>query len=326
MLAVYTGTSLADLNQISANDDLFPVNTSLAQSSGAANETADSSEAALFGPGSTPVFGYYQPYYGPSGLRFNAKGGTTYDFAVDTKSGTAGPISLNWAYKSSGVFRWATEDRDLQTGQQLYQTAQTESATPAGLNNQSLSAVSTYYTYNVPGVLVTVTRVAGSTGRVTVDYSTEDGTFVPIPFNDVPAFAGIDYQSVHGTLVFDDYEMSKTILVPIVNSGANLYNMDFGVVLSNPQLDPSESSDVSPPRVDPSFSTAMVKILNTGADPYGPDYVPQLLTNMVAVYDTNVPPNFLYNTNVVSTNTCWPFIPPMPFSTLRRPIIACRRM
>ena len=36
--------------------------------------------------------------------------------AVDTKSGTTGLISLNWAYKSSGVFRWATEDEDVQDG------------------------------------------------------------------------------------------------------------------------------------------------------------------------------------------------------------------
>ena len=303
VLAVYTGTSLANLNQISANDDLFPVNSGLAQNNLAANDTADSSEAAFFGPGSELAFGYYQLYYGPSGLRFNAKGGTTYMIAVDTKSG-GGPISLNWAYKSSGVFRWATEDEDIQTVQPLYQTSETESITPQGLNNLSLSAVSTYYTYNVPGALVTVTRVAGSTGRVTVDYSTEDGTFVSIPPTDVPAFAGIDYQSVRGTLVFDDYEMSKTILVPIINnssfgvsggSGGNLYNMDFGVVLSNAQLDPSESSDVSPPRVDPTFNTAVVKILNSGADPYGPDLIPQVITNSLTLYSNTV-------TMVVSTN------------------------
>ena len=83
----------------------------------------------------------------------------------------------------------------------------------------------------------------------------------------------------------------------------NLENAFFGVTLSNPQLDPSESGGVSAPRVDPTFGTAMVKILNTGADPYGPDYVAQLATNQVPIYDTNVPPNFLYNTNVVTTNT-----------------------
>ena len=128
---------------------------------------------------------------------------------------------------------------------------------------------------------MTVTRVAGSTGRATVDYSTEDGTYYG-GFNDIPAYAGEDYEPVSGTLVFDDYEMSKTILIPIIDnsgnssgiglggSGGNLYNKVFSVVLSNPQLDPLESGDVSPPRVDPSFTTAEVKILNSAADPYGP--------------------------------------------------------
>ncbi len=31
----------------------------------------------------------------------------------------------------------------------------------------------------------------------------------------------VDYQPVIGTLVFDDFEMSKTILIPIINSGIN---------------------------------------------------------------------------------------------------------
>ena len=320
VLAVYTGTSLAALNQVAANDDLFPVGGTGTTNIYQINYTSDSSLAALEGPG--VVLGEFtdqQPYYGPSGLRFNAKGGTTYLIAVDTKNGT-GFISLNWAYKSSGVFRWATEDHDPETGQPLYQTSQTESQLPTGLNNSSVSVVSTYYPYNVAGALVTVTRVAGSTGRVSVDYSTEDGTSVPIGFNDVPAVAGIDYQPVSGTLIFDDYEMSKTILIPIRNnsgngssggggngglggSGANLYNMDFGVVLSNPQLDPLESSDVSPPRVDPTFNTAVVKILNPAADPYGPDYFPQVTTNTTIIISNSVTiTNVTYFTNYVIGN------------------------
>ncbi len=304
------------------------------------------------------VFGYYQPYYGPSGLRFNAKAGTTYLIAVDTKNnsnpvyGNAsgfyspyGLISLNWAYQPSGVFRWATQDRDAQTGLPLYQTSQTESVYPQGLNNSPNTPVFSYYTYNAPGVLVKVTRTAGSTGRAWVYYSTVDGSSIAVPTNDVAAhsqyeniisyvdadgnpttdqfgntnefaFYTGDYQPVGGTLVFDDGEMSKTILIPINSGGGyvsnpfyttnkvtvstnllgvvstnyiqlpshnnnNLYNADFGVVLSGSQLDPLESSDVSQPRVDPTFSTAMVKILNSAADPYGPDYVSQLSTNFM---------------------------------------------
>ena len=183
---------------------------------------------------------------------------------------------MSWAYKSSGVFRFATEDEDFSTGMPLYQCAQTESLPPAGLNVSQNSAALTYYNYNVPGALVTVTRVAGSSGRVTLDYSTEDGTsLTSIPLGDTPAIAGMDYTPVSGTLVFDDFEMSKTILVPIIYRGLTAFdqtNRVFGVVLSNPQLDYLESGAVSQPRVDPQFSTAMVKILNVNADPYGPDY------------------------------------------------------
>src|ERR1035437_8790266 len=293
VLAVYTGTSLATLSQVAANDDLYPINSS--------NPQINYSGSDYF----ASYFAYYQTFYGPSGLRFNARGGTTYYFAVDTKSTSSsrGSISLSWAYKSSGVFRFATEDEDFWTGMPLYQCAQTESYAPMGLNVSQNSAVLTYYKYNVPGALVTVTRVAGSSGRVTLDYSTEDGTsLTSIPLGDTPAIAGVDYTPVSGTLVFDDYEMSKTILVPISYLRAfgggisfDQTNRVFGVVLSNPQLDYLESGAVSQPRVDPQFSTAMVKILNVNADPYGPDYIPMVVTNGFADPPTNSIPNLVTN-------------------------------
>ena len=61
--------------------------------------------------------------------------------------------------------------------------------------------------------LVTVTRVAGSSGRMTVNYTTADITNT-IP-GDIPAVAGVDYTPVFGTLVFDDHEMSKKIYVQV---------------------------------------------------------------------------------------------------------------
>lgn len=318
VLTVYSGTNLASLNQIAANDDLFPVNSTLPNidpNDPAYNESWDIFSSLSTIPSGTNFitttnnlftrFGYFQPYYGPSGLRFNAKSGATYYFAVDSKS-LGGLISLNWAYKSSGVFRWATEDEDFSTGLPLYKTADTESRTLQGNNNSVYSAQRTYYTYNAPGLLVTVTRTAGSSGRALVDYSTVDGDNLPagytLPFGYEPAHAG-NYTPVSGTLVFDDFEMSKTILIPINGSSDNLYNSYFGVVLSNPQPDPYESGDVSPPRVDPKFNLALVKILNTSADPYGPDYIPQVMTNFnVFTIDTNQTPavtNYLVVTNYV---------------------------
>jgi hypothetical protein len=298
VLGVYTGTSPALLNQVAANDDLFPISSSIPQ----VTEGASADYIHSLG---TPLFPYVQPYYGPSHLRFSAIGGATYYFVIDTKALT-GPLVFNWAYKSSGVFRFATEDFDFTTSKPLYQTSQTESQPLQGTLNDVNSALLTYYDYNVPGVLVTVNRSAGSTGRVTVDYSTEDGTSLSaLPTGDVAAVAGTDYTAVSGTLTFDDFEMSKTILVPILYPGLVAFdqtNRVFGVVLSNPQYDPYESGDVSQPRVDPLFSTAIVKILNANADPYGPDYIPVVVTNIVPIFDTNVPPNIIGTTTNVMTN------------------------
>jgi hypothetical protein len=300
VLGVYTGNTLGTLSQVAANDDLYPIYHTLPNPPAPGNtqqynETGSGDYGIFVGPGGLPVLGYQQLYNGPSHLRFNAKGGVTYYFVVDTKNPVTGNLSLNWAYQPSGVFRFATEDIDFLTGLPLYQTAATESLFPQGLNNNANSVILSYYTFNVRGCLVTVTRSAGSVGRVSVDYTTVDGTTLPsIPFNDTAAVAGVNYTPVSGTLIFDDYEMSKTILIPIIGIGDNYSNSVFGVQLSNPQLDPDESSEVSPPRVDTSFSTAMVKILNVNADPYGPDYAPVVTTNTVGT-------NVIVMTNLVET-------------------------
>jgi uncharacterized delta-60 repeat protein len=317
VLGVYQGTSPKFLNQIAANDDLYPVNSSLTVETvsplaeGVIPQVAFS--VILYPP---ETIGLIQPYYGPSHLRFTAKGGQTYYFAVDTKFRT-GPVSLNWAYKSSGVFRFASEDFDWVTGLPLYQTAETESQTPLGSGNVDVDSVeTTYYNYNAPGVLVTVTRSAGSIGRAVVDYQTEDGTSLPgLSPSDQPGIAGVDYTPIlNGQLVFDDFEMSKTILIPIIYKGSpgppgDQTNRVFGIKLiddgglTSPQLDEFEdNSSVSPPRVDPIFGTAVVKILNTEADPWGPEYVQMVVTNIIPNVSTNVMTNIVlaaYPTNLI---------------------------
>lgn len=293
VLGVYSGTNVAFLNQIAANNDLYPVNSSLSQQ----NASPDTENTS---------YSYNtQRYYGPSHLHFTAKGGQTYYFAVDTTFAN-GNIYLNWAYKSSGVFRFATEDYDTSTQMPLYQTAETESQTQSGTSGKDTRSVeSTYYPYNAPGCLVTVTRTAGSVGRAVVHYQTEDGTNLPaLPPKDLPAAAGVDYIPVSGDLVFDDFEMSKTILVPIIYRGltpGDQTNRVFGIKLvddggvTSPQLDVQESGDVSPPRVDPVFGEAMIKILNVDADPYGPDLIEQVDTNSMTTNYVNA----LYPTNLI---------------------------
>ena len=71
-----------------------------------------------------------------------------------------GTIVLNWAYKSSGVFRFASEDVDYWTalptnsfggggghlaGYPLYEAAQTENNLPHGTANDANSTILTYY-------------------------------------------------------------------------------------------------------------------------------------------------------------------------------------
>jgi len=327
VLAVFTGTNLLALNQVAANDDLFPVYNNNAINAIGVHSTmqvnvAGSSDwnqylnqvgygLGFYGPGILPILYYAQSqfgptYNGPSHLHFIAHAGTTYYIGVDTKVPTGtftnftnlGNIILNWAYQSAGVFRFATEDRDWWTGAPIYQTSEKESYPPTGLHNDANSTIVTYYQYNVPGVLVTVTRGAGSTGRQLVDYQTVDGTALGgyLSANDAPAISNLDYIPVSGTLVFDDYEMSKTILVPLSQSrwltGSFQSNTEFAVTLSNPRPDPNESSAVSAPRVDPFYGQVLVRILNVNADPYGPDIVPVISTNG---FDTNNLPILVTN-------------------------------
>jgi uncharacterized delta-60 repeat protein len=341
VVGVYAGSSLSSLVQISANDDAFPINRSFASGTigtDAGTLISGSAEIAFaFGyqPGEESAYGYPYPFYGPSELHFTAKMGTTYYFAVDTKGTNRGPVSLNWAYKPSGVFRFATENVDVLSGFPLYEAAQTESVYPDGTSDDQNTVVLTYYTYNAPGVLVTVTRVGGSVGRATVNYTTFDGANLFVDsFYDTPGVAGVDYAPVTNTLVFDDFEMSKTILIPLADTGyGNLGNGNFGnfssnqtnntvfgIQLSNPQLDPYEDpSQVAPPRIDPLFSTAVVRILNINADPYGPDMV--AVTNGTSTNVTFVvgsPTNGLYNfekanyrvpADVNGTNSPWATTP-----------------
>ena len=343
VLGVFTGKSLNTLNQISANDDLYPnypetqINTSV-QNIWDTNAIAGLTGISVFlgSSYSGEEYDFSEPFKGPSGLRFNAVAGTTYYIEADTKSTATyqfvpyppyiefvlsgrGPIALNWAYHSSGVFRFATENVD-QTGiistnlnpTLLYQCSETEGGGDSTLAEQSLTnggvflnirrtsldhehgiigpvkvgevdtTLHTTYDYDVDGLLVTVTRVAGSSGRVSVDYTTEDGDPNVIGNGDIPAVSNVDYAPVSGTLIFDDYEMSKTIVIPILDDdGLARPNRDFVVALSNPQRDSRESGEVSPPRVDHSFGQVVCRILDCDIDPKGPSQQSVVTTNTI---------------------------------------------
>lgn len=77
---------------------------------------------------------------------------------------------------------------------------------------------------NGGSIALTLSRVNGGTGVVTVNYATANGT----------AISGSDYTSSNGVLTFGDGETSKTITVPILNDATSESSENFTVTLSNP--------------------------------------------------------------------------------------------
>lgn len=82
--------------------------------------------------------------------------------------------------------------------------------------------------YNVSGgsgsATITVTRAGGADGIATVDYATSNGSGI----------AGVDYTPMSGTLVFNDGETSKQIVIPILDSVDLVGNRTVNLTLTNP--------------------------------------------------------------------------------------------
>jgi len=82
--------------------------------------------------------------------------------------------------------------------------------------------------YQIPensgDVQLTVTRTGDVGNIVTVDYATTNGT----------ATAGHNYTETKGTLSFAAGELTKTLVVQILNNGIAEKDKQFKVVLSNP--------------------------------------------------------------------------------------------
>lgn len=77
---------------------------------------------------------------------------------------------------------------------------------------------------SAPRALISVNRVNGSKGSVSVKYKTVDGT----------AVAGTNYAAMEGTLTFADGETNQTITIPLKNNQPNGYNKRFAVELFDP--------------------------------------------------------------------------------------------
>lgn len=139
----------------------------------------------------------------------------TYDAGVNfwtrpggTNFNVSPPRRYTWEYKNAASFSWALTSSDVpgQPG-----SLQFSGATFA-VNEAQATAT------------ITVTRSGGSTGAVSVNYATSNGT----------ATAGSDYTSASGVLTFNAGETTKTFLIPIINDTAVETSETVTVTLSNP--------------------------------------------------------------------------------------------
>jgi uncharacterized delta-60 repeat protein/uncharacterized repeat protein (TIGR01451 family) len=88
----------------------------------------------------------------------------------------------------------------------------------------SFAAPSYAVAENGGNAVITLVRTNGHSGTVSVGYYTSDGT----------ATAGLDYTAVSGTVVFNDNETTKSILVPITDDLFVEGPETFTVTLANP--------------------------------------------------------------------------------------------
>jgi hypothetical protein len=87
-----------------------------------------------------------------------------------------------------------------------------------------LSAVATVLFENAGPWVLTVSRIGSSTGTISVQVTTMDGT----------AVAGADYTSVNTTLNFGDGVTGQTVNVPLLNDGQPDPRETFSIGISNP--------------------------------------------------------------------------------------------
>ena len=121
--------------------------------------------------------------------------------------------------------------------------------------------------HDTPGALITVTRTGGARGRVMVDYATVDDFTIPCGSTERPdaAVPNCDYIPTNGTLVFDDYQMSRSFVVPVRGEDLQGFiDKNLSVVLSNPRCAPQEDSATIVPTLGPQ-TNATVSILQLAA-------------------------------------------------------------
>ena len=114
----------------------------------------------------------------------------------------------------------------------------------SGAGTLSLSTTAATFPANRGPVAITVTRSGGSTGPVTVDFATADGT----------AVAGVDYLPTNGTLSFANGQLSRTIFLQLpsgtpANAPAKTFTLNLSNATGGASLGAATSATVTIPAV-----------------------------------------------------------------------------
>ena len=116
-------------------------------------------------------------------------------------------------------------DSDSDTTTDSDSDSDSDDTSDGNLSGTFVFGSDTYTVFENDGIVtITVSRNDGTTGDVTVDYATTDGT----------ATAGADYATAMGTLAFADGETAKSIDITVIDNPDVNETRDFDVALSNP--------------------------------------------------------------------------------------------
>ncbi|MBM4068093.1 MAG: hypothetical protein FJ271_04000 [Planctomycetes bacterium] len=185
-----------------------------------------------------------------SGVSAPAVGMSTYDDGVsnpdseglDTTDGigaddalwivAGGHSHFNWGFSQKGRYE-VTVKISGYLGDDGLSTANTSGFSESSSTKIYFSVVSvgqvefdaaSYTVQKTDGnATITVQRVGGSDGRLTVNYATSDGS----------AVAGQDYTATSGSFTFEDQETTKTFSIPISDDGQPAQNRTVNLTLSN---------------------------------------------------------------------------------------------
>ncbi len=210
-----TANDLGDLDFGPNNLQNFPVLTSV--TSGGGNTTIQGSL------NSTPNTTFHIDFYSNAAVDKSGHGeGALFFNTTQVTTDAGGNATINVTFPLAlPAGRVITATATSPNGN----TSEFSAAEATGATGSLQFAVTSFVVLEDIGqITVTVQRVGGSNGSLSVEYATADGT----------AIAGQDYTATSGTLSFANGETSKTFQVPITDDAPTEVDETFTVLLRNP--------------------------------------------------------------------------------------------